>query len=59
MNYDPDVVKQFLNLGPKLGHSEDVEERRNSTGENIEGVVVNIIRNLDRELQVWEKQQIP
>ena len=48
----PDVVKQLLNLGPKLGHSEDVEEGRDSTGEEEEGVHRDIVWNLDRELQV-------
>ena len=50
MNYDPDVVKQFLNLGPKLGHPEDVEEGRDSTGEEEEVVHRDIVGNLDRDL---------
>ena len=46
----PDVINQFLNLGPKLGHPEDVEEGRDSTGEEIVDVAVDMLRNLDREL---------
>ena len=46
----PEVVKQLLNLGPKLGHPEDIEEGRDSTGEEEEGVHRDIVGNLDREL---------
>ena len=45
-----DVVKQFLNLGPKLGHSEDVEERGDSTGEDEVDVISDVVMKLDIEL---------
>ena len=45
----PDVVKQFLNLGPKLGHSEDVEEGRDSTGEDEVDVISDVVMKLDIE----------
>ena len=43
----PDAVKQFLNLGPKLGHPEDVEEGRDSTGEDEVDVMSDVVMKLN------------
>ena len=40
----------LLDHPPELRHAENIEEGRDSTGEDIVDVEVDIVRNLDREL---------